>query len=73
MLPRTDSKVFRFCAERLQSLVRTLGLTNLDEYSSLQKVANFATLVSTYEKGKCEFEIGSSLTEVILDRVFIDS
>ena len=41
----------RFCAERLQSLIRTLELTNLDEYSSLQKVANFATLVSTYEKG----------------------
>ena len=41
----------RFCAERLQSLVRTLELNRLDEYSSLQKVANFATLVSTYEKG----------------------
>jgi hypothetical protein len=41
----------RFCAERLQSLVRTLELHRLDEYSSLQKVANFATLVSTYEKG----------------------
>ena len=41
----------RFCAERLQSLVRTLELTNLDEYASLQKVANFATLVATYEKG----------------------
>ncbi|ELU45534.1 DNA repair helicase RAD3 [Rhizoctonia solani AG-1 IA] len=41
-----------FCAERLQSLIRTLELTQIDEYSSLQKVANFATLVSTYEKGK---------------------
>ncbi|KAH9043239.1 DNA repair helicase [Lactarius pseudohatsudake] len=41
----------RFCAERLQSLVRTLELNRLDEFSSLQKVANFATLVSTYEKG----------------------
>jgi len=41
----------RFCAERLQSLVRTLELNRLDEYSSLQKVANFATLVSTYERG----------------------
>src|SRR3954453_23709969 len=41
----------RFCAERLQSLVRSLELTGLDEYSSLQKVASFATLVATYEKG----------------------
>jgi DNA excision repair protein ERCC-2 len=48
---RTITRFRRFCAERLQSLVRTLELTNLDEYSSLQKVANFATLVATYEKG----------------------
>lgn len=41
----------RFCAERLQSLVRTLELNRLDEFSSLQKVASFATLVATYEKG----------------------
>lgn len=40
-----------FCAERLQSLIRTLELSRLDEYSALQKVASFATLVSTYEKG----------------------
>lgn len=42
----------RFCAERLQSLVRTLELNRIDEYSALQKVASFATLVATYEKGK---------------------
>ena len=41
-----------FCAERLQSLVRTLELNRVDEYSSLQKVASFATLVATYEKGE---------------------
>ena len=41
----------RFCAERLQSLIRTLDLHRLDEYASLQKVASFATLVATYEKG----------------------
>ena len=43
----------RFCAERLQSLIRTLQLNRLDEHSALQKVASFATLVSTYEKGLC--------------------
>lgn len=42
----------RFCAERLTSLVRTLELTNLDEYHALQKIASFATLVATYEKGE---------------------
>lgn len=41
----------RFCAERLQSLVRTLELNRLDEIHALQKVASFATLVATYEKG----------------------
>ena len=40
-----------FCAERLQSLVRTLEVNRLDEFSALQKVASFATLVATYEKG----------------------
>lgn len=41
-----------FCAERLQSLVRTLELNRLDEIHALQKVATFATLVATYERGK---------------------
>ncbi|KAH9842768.1 uncharacterized protein C8Q71DRAFT_698946 [Rhodofomes roseus] len=46
-----ERRPLRFCAERLQSLVRTLELNRQDEYSSLQKVASFATLVATYEKG----------------------
>ncbi|EJD44056.1 DNA repair helicase [Auricularia subglabra TFB-10046 SS5] len=46
-----ERRPLRFCAERLQSLVRTLELTRLDEMRSLQKVASFATLVATYEKG----------------------
>lgn len=45
------TSAFRFCAERLQSMIRTLELNRLDEYSALQKVASFATLVATYEKG----------------------
>jgi DNA excision repair protein ERCC-2 len=32
-----------------------LELSRLDEYAALQKVASFATLVSTYEKGKPRF------------------
>lgn len=46
-----ERRPLRFCADRLQSLVRTLEVSRLDEYSALQKVASFATLVSTYEKG----------------------
>ncbi|PVG04461.1 putative RAD3-DNA helicase/ATPase [Serendipita vermifera] len=46
-----ERRPLRFCAERLQSLVRTLELSGLDEYYALQKVASFATLVATYEKG----------------------
>lgn len=46
-----ERRPLRFCAERLQSLVRTLELTRLDEMRALQKVASFATLVATYEKG----------------------
>ncbi|KAI0682274.1 hypothetical protein C8T65DRAFT_688870, partial [Cerioporus squamosus] len=46
-----ERRPLRFCAERLQSLVKTLEINRLDEFSSLQKVASFATLVATYEKG----------------------
>ncbi|KAJ9097166.1 DNA-dependent ATPase of the nucleotide excision repair factor 4 complex [Naganishia friedmannii] len=46
-----ERRPLRFCAERLTSLVRTLELTNLDEYHALQKIASFATLVATYEQG----------------------
>lgn len=46
-----DRKPLRFCAERLSSLIRTLELSDLTDYSALQKVASFATLVSTYQKG----------------------
>lgn len=46
-----ERRPLKFCSERLTSLVRTLELTNIDEYAALQKVASFATLVATYEKG----------------------
>ncbi|KAN0061899.1 TFIIH/NER complex ATP-dependent 5'-3' DNA helicase subunit [Thecaphora frezii] len=46
-----ERKPLRFCAERLRMLVSTLELTRLDEFSALQKVAAFATLVATYDKG----------------------
>ena len=46
-----ERKPLRFCAERLTSLVRTLELTNIEDYQPLQEVATFATLTATYEKG----------------------
>lgn len=46
-----EKKPLKFCSERLTSLVRTLELSNIEEYRPLQEVATFATLVATYEKG----------------------
>ncbi|KAJ5901839.1 TFIIH complex helicase Rad3 [Penicillium taxi] len=46
-----ERKPLRFCAQRLTLLVRTLELVNIEDYQSLQEVATFATLVSTYDKG----------------------
>lgn len=54
----------RFCAERLQSMVRTLELQRIDEYASLQKVASFATLVATYEKGERSPFVIASIAEL---------
>ena len=41
----------RFCTERLQSLLHSLEFIELRDFSSLNLVANFATIVSTYTKG----------------------
>lgn len=46
-----DKRPLRYCTERLNSLVRTLELTNLEEFSALKDIVTFATLVSTYEQG----------------------
>ena len=43
--------IVRFCAERLSSLLRTLELPDFQDYGALILIANFATLVSTYNKG----------------------
>ncbi|ANB14667.1 TFIIH/NER complex ATP-dependent 5'-3' DNA helicase subunit RAD3 [Sugiyamaella lignohabitans] len=46
-----DKKPLRFCSERLNSLVRTLELTEIEDFTALKEIVTFATLVSTYEKG----------------------
>ncbi|CAG8587501.1 1320_t:CDS:10, partial [Cetraspora pellucida] len=46
-----ERQPLRFCSQRLTSLVRTLELSDLNDYYALHKVAAFATLVATYETG----------------------
>ncbi|XP_026680869.1 general transcription and DNA repair factor IIH helicase subunit XPD [Diaphorina citri] len=46
-----ERKPLRFCAERLASLLRTLEITNLTDFSSLVVITHLATLVSSYTKG----------------------
>lgn len=47
-----DRKPLRFCAERLACLTRTLEMADLSDFGPVVRLANFATLVSTYGKGK---------------------
>lgn len=44
-------KTLRFCYDRLSSLLKTLEITDLDDYNPIHLVADFATLVGTYAKG----------------------
>lgn len=46
-----ERKPLRFAYSRLSSLLRTLEISNLEEYSPLMEIANFATLVATYLEG----------------------
>ncbi|QLG74584.1 hypothetical protein HG535_0G04670 [Zygotorulaspora mrakii] len=46
-----DRKPLRFCSERLSLLVRTLEVTEIEDFTALKDIATFATLVSTYEDG----------------------
>lgn len=46
-----EVKPLRFTYSRLNSLLRTLEVTHLDEFNPLQDVADFATLVATYAEG----------------------
>lgn len=48
-----ERKPLRFCAERLRSLVRTLEVDDVTNFSALTKICNFATLISTYTNGFC--------------------
>lgn len=46
-----ERKPLRFCSERLRSLIRTLEVNNITDFTPLTLLCNFATLVSTYLRG----------------------
>jgi hypothetical protein len=45
------AKTLRFCYDRLSSLLKTLEITDTDDFTPIHLVADFATLVGTYAKG----------------------
>mmetsp|Transcript_10674 Transcript_10674/g.39175 ORF Transcript_10674/g.39175 Transcript_10674/m.39175 type:complete len:789 (+) Transcript_10674:294-2660(+) len=46
-----DVKSLRFCYERLQSLLMTLEITDMEEFNHIRIIADFATIVGTYKQG----------------------
>jgi DNA excision repair protein ERCC-2 len=46
-----ERKPLRFTYSRLNSLLRTLEVTSLDEFNALTDLAHFVTLLSTYLEG----------------------
>eukprot|EP00980_Cylindrotheca_fusiformis_P007091 scaffold1489_cov194-Cylindrotheca_fusiformis.AAC.1 len=52
-----EVKPLRFSYSRLSSLLRTLQVSNLDDFNALTDVADFATLLATYSEGIARFAI----------------
>eukprot|EP01038_Epipyxis_sp_PR26KG_P006525 gene6525-8966_t len=77
-LSSLERKPLRFTYSRLNSLLRTLEVTSLDDYHALSEVANFATLVATYMEGFAVIidpagSIISGITEPLLQLACLDS
>lgn len=49
--PPSSGKTLRFCYDRLSSLLKTLEISNTEDYTPIHLVADFATLVGTYSRG----------------------
>lgn len=45
---QTDKRSLRFCSDRLKSLLLTLQVSNIAEFTPLQLIADFASLLGTY-------------------------
>ena len=43
-----DARTLRFCYDRLASLLKTLEISETDDFGPIHLVADFATLVGTY-------------------------
>jgi DNA excision repair protein ERCC-2 len=52
-----EAKPLRFAYSRLNSLLRTLQVSNLDDFNALADVADFSTLLATYSEGVAKFAI----------------
>lgn len=50
-IPHAAGKTLRFCYDRLTSLLKTLEITDTDDFTPIHMVADFATLVGTYARG----------------------
>jgi DNA excision repair protein ERCC-2 len=52
-----EAKPLRFAYSRLNSLLRTLQVANMDDFNSLGDVADFSTLLATYSEGVAKFAV----------------
>ncbi|EWC88620.1 hypothetical protein PFNF54_02651 [Plasmodium falciparum NF54] len=48
---KLDTSFFKYCFDRLKSLLNNLQIVNIEDYSSLNIVCNFCTLLGNYFKG----------------------
>lgn len=65
-----EAKPLKFAYSRLNSLLRTLQVSNLDDFNALSDVADFASLLATYSEGIPKFAIimepnGTSIPGVV--------
>lgn len=76
-----EAKPLKFAYSRLNSLLRTLQVSNLDDFNALSDVADFATLLATYSEGIPKFAIimepnGTSIpgiTDPVIQLACLDS
>jgi DNA excision repair protein ERCC-2 len=76
-----EAKPLRFAYSRLSSLMRTLQVSNLDDFNAITAVADFASLLATYSEGIAKFAIimepnGSSIpgaTDPVIQLACLDS
>jgi len=52
-----EVKPLRFAYSRLNSLLRTLRVSNLDDFNSLSDIADFSSLLSAYSSGIARFAV----------------